>query len=919
MKNLSSNKYNYFSKIKIARILILVIFLFSFLSISSAQSSCQKFEEYSKALDEVSEKQIDSLLTELASEGYWEEWYKLIYDYSGIFYHKKQFDKSVEFIAEKGKFTTISDPYIAGKYYYLLAYEYQRVGDIYHALENMKTAHKFFTKTEVHSRILSCLKSLGVFYSRFNDHYQSIEYGYLYLNQLLPSDQVKRATAHSNLADFHFYAGQFEKTLEHLDSALYHSPDFSPYKLLTEIRVELERKNFNKALELIEICKKEFGQTKTILDELKILQAHFYSGVANYHMANDLWKQVIKRSREEDPEREYYKNIQQLAEFYFQSGEYQKALEATHELQKYFAIDFDIPDPYSIPEDLQLIPEAWLMESLFLKARIFKMQWINQSEKDLKILHTYEKAMKVLDLLREQFSALGSIYAISEVDYVIFDDAISFCWQRYDQTNDSIFYHKAFAYSQKAKSYALKQSRTYRSVLEESEIDESLVEKYLHFISISSANLNEKNQNSDSLEYYAQKIEAVNPDFKDLKNNTTVEVEQIQNQIPKNSALLHYFVGDSLVHCFTIYKHTHIWHTHSLPHGLDSIIQTYRTSLNDINYIIANPDKAEREYLNSASLLYRLLVKDQTDILLKNNIKHLMIISDDFIDNVSFDALPMTDDLSWTNPEIYLLNKFQTSQLYLTSEVTKAMFNQPSNVKSSTTFSLDYIDYQDLDAKPFPKLDNAISEGKAIAEIIESNFIANSDVELNNVFHSMKSDEVMHFTGHAVYDPINYTNSYLPIYKDGRPDRLSYSAILRQSNPLKLISLSACNTTNGQKVRTEGLIGLSRAMIESGAESCLGSLWEASDKASKEILIDFYSNLKKGFSKPEALNKAQISYIRNPQLRTIQRIPLYWANWELYGNPAPLSFHNVFSRYSTFGTILLVTILLIFAFLKKSS
>jgi len=61
-----------------------------------------------------------------------------------------------------------------------------------------------------------------------------------------------------------------------------------------------------------------------------------------------------------------------------------------------------------------------------------------------------------------------------------------------------------------------------------------------------------------------------------------------------------------------------------------------------------------------------------------------------------------------------------------------------------------------------------------------------------------------------------------------------------------------------------------------GAKGVIASLWNADDKTSKEIMIKFYQNLKKGMSKSEALRQAKISQINNH--------PFFWSPLILIGD-----------------------------------
>jgi CHAT domain-containing protein len=53
------------------------------------------------------------------------------------------------------------------------------------------------------------------------------------------------------------------------------------------------------------------------------------------------------------------------------------------------------------------------------------------------------------------------------------------------------------------------------------------------------------------------------------------------------------------------------------------------------------------------------------------------------------------------------------------------------------------------------------------------------------------------------------------------------------------------------------------------------SLWPISDYTTRQLMTNYYKNLKQGFGRGEALRQVQLDMLkRNPQLH-----PFYWANF----------------------------------------
>ena len=103
-----------------------------------------------------------------------------------------------------------------------------------------------------------------------------------------------------------------------------------------------------------------------------------------------------------------------------------------------------------------------------------------------------------------------------------------------------------------------------------------------------------------------------------------------------------------------------------------------------------------------------------------------------------------------------------------------------------------------------------------------------------------------------------------------------------RTRPIELITLSACQTAEGDD---RAPLGMSGTALKARARSALGTLWPVADSAAQQLMASFYRRLAAARasgqgSKIDALRAAQIELLDSPTLRH----PFYWAPFILVGD-----------------------------------
>jgi CHAT domain-containing protein/Tfp pilus assembly protein PilF len=191
--------------------------------------------------------------------------------------------------------------------------------------------------------------------------------------------------------------------------------------------------------------------------------------------------------------------------------------------------------------------------------------------------------------------------------------------------------------------------------------------------------------------------------------------------------------------------------------------------------------------------------------------------------------------------------------------------------------------------------------------------LTNRDFSRAAVEPFMDSHTIVHLATHAAFVPGLPRDSFILF---GNGDTLTLQEIKDdwdgRFNRIDLIVLSACETGVGGPALGNGeeILGFGYLMQEAGAAAAIASLWVVSDGGTQALMEAFYLALQNGYSKTEALQRAQQALIADDlalvggegTVRAIARPtaedgralgsnalpgyrhPYYWAPFILIGN-----------------------------------
>jgi CHAT domain-containing protein len=185
---------------------------------------------------------------------------------------------------------------------------------------------------------------------------------------------------------------------------------------------------------------------------------------------------------------------------------------------------------------------------------------------------------------------------------------------------------------------------------------------------------------------------------------------------------------------------------------------------------------------------------------------------------------------------------------------------------------------------PDGSLSHSREEAKAIAKLFGVSAYVGKDALERLVWERAKDAGILHLSTHGVYSARSPLFSRVLLAPDDEEDgNLEVYEIYNRGLNLAnadLVVLSACQTDVGELSRGDEIVGLSRALIYAGAPSVVASLWSVSDESTRVLMEEFYTHLREGMSKAEALRQAQMEMIASEKYAH----PYHWAVFEVVGD-----------------------------------
>ncbi|OGQ83886.1 MAG: hypothetical protein A3F90_11925 [Deltaproteobacteria bacterium RIFCSPLOWO2_12_FULL_60_19] len=358
-------------------------------------------------------------------------------------------------------------------------------------------------------------------------------------------------------------------------------------------------------------------------------------------------------------------------------------------------------------------------------------------------------------------------------------------------------------------------------------------------------------------EAFLSKVRKQDKEQASLMSVEPLTLKEVQQLLEPGVTVLEYFVTEREVLLWIVEKDKAQFVR--LPTGRKELVAKV-TSLRESIYQVGEKEK----FKASSQELYRLLVEPALSHVRG---KELLIIPHDVLHYLPFQALlsPQGKYLIQDYPVYYLssasLMQFTKAKRRASGERVLVMGN-PS--LGDEAYNLRFAE----------------REAKEIATVYpQSAVYVRAEASKPRAVSLSPKYDILHFAVHAEFSEEEPLSSALLLTGEGKNDgRLNVGEIFSLGLNASMVVLSACETGLGKLSNGDEMLGLARAFIYAGTPSVVTTLWKVSDRASYELMREFYRQLKTG-KKSEALRRAQ--------LKTMEQFPepFYWAAYGLTGEP----------------------------------
>lgn len=871
-------------------------------------------------------------------------WYKA--DLKNAFhYYQKSLDINLRILGEENS---------------KVASGYNNIGIVYNVMGDYEKALEYYQKNLKIKQIINDIDetelaksftNIGNLYYNKGDYDKALEYHEKSLSirlKVLGENNPYTSANYTNLGATFANKKDYRKALDYFNRALLintqlfgeaHPKVGSSYDNIGSCYYYVEEYDsaLINCLKSLEIKIKTLGETHSKLIHNYITLGKIYKEKKDFNHSIEFLEKAIKVAAQsfESKHPDLGLGYLQLAEIYMLKNDFDNSLKFCQKSLISLVSSFNDESFYSNPELSDIISETELLSTLSFKAKLFNNLSEITGQRDLEMsLSTYQLAIDLIDKIRTSYKTEGSKLFLGEKSTEIYEQAIQTSLKLFEITNNEVYKQYAFYFIEKSKAAVLQESLAEVQAKQFSGITRILLEEEkqlkidLAFYETQLQSELQKKDLRDSIKIndyqnnlfklrsdYGKlilKFENEYPDYYNLKYQTkTISVNEIQNRMNADAALIEYFVGDSIIYIFIITNNELNIIRSAKPDNFSEQIRTFYTSIL----------KTEKEkYILSANEISSVLILPVLENLRGSDKETLIIIPHDLLYKIPFEALFSSVQESDQNDYSafkYLILDYNifyhySASLYINGlkQVKEEQMNfigfapvfsgndlagyslASNNIALLSDDSDDLLRSASLDGAKLNELKYSEFEVRSVMELFLEKNIGKPSI---SYFYSDATEEkfkanvnkfdIVHIATHSfineAHPQISGIIFALPGSEEREDDGILYAGeIYNLDLNADLLVLSSCESGLGKLIKGEGMMALTRGFLYAGAANIIFSLWKIPDKPTSELMIEFYKYaFNQGKSYSESLRDAKLNLIKNPATAR----PRSWASFILIG------------------------------------
>ncbi len=349
-------------------------------------------------------------------------------------------------------------------------------------------------------------------------------------------------------------------------------------------------------------------------------------------------------------------------------------------------------------------------------------------------------------------------------------------------------------------------------------------------------------------------------------------VAQVQAELRDDEALLEYFVGERTSWLWTITRKEAIVRELPPAASIRDLVERVRDELASQGGAF---DAGRRS--TSAELGRTILPAGSVPPGAR-----LLVVADDVLHQVPFEALPVGGDLLVEKHEVALVPS---------ASILCALRRQRMQVAAAG-----FLGVAAPTGAGGPPLPFARQEVDRIAGLFpqDDRLVLQGDQATKGSLEKLDLTRFrfVHFATHGWLDPTDLRHSGLRLATAGGDEAASLLTLPEiQSMRLSasVVVLSSCESGLGELLRGEGVLGLTHAFLRAGAAAVVVSLWSVADDSTADFMEFFYKELLAGQPASAALRRAKLAFLDSD--RPARRSATRWAPFVLAGEPGVTAPH----------------------------